>query len=62
MKRAKRKVTYHGRSGRPVLHKAKSGHRFIMVRKPGGGVKRLYEGTKYAVNKARTAFKRLRLG
>jgi hypothetical protein len=44
-----------------VVHKAKSGRKFIMVRKKGGGVKRLYEGTKYAVDRARKVFKRLRL-
>ena len=46
MKRAKT-ITYHGRKGRPVIHTNEKGRKFIMVRKIGGGVKRLYEGSKY---------------
>ena len=42
MKRSKLKLTYHGRSGRPVLHKTEANKTYIMVRKRGGGVKRLY--------------------
>jgi hypothetical protein len=40
--RSKEKLTYHGRSGYPVIHETTKGKRFIMVRKRGGGVKRLY--------------------
>ena len=47
-KRTKNVITYHGRSGRPVIHANKAGKRYIMVRKVGGGVKRLYEGSKYS--------------
>ena len=42
MKRSKIRMTYHGRSGKPVLHQSDSGKSYIMVRKRGGGVKRLY--------------------
>jgi len=42
VKRSRRKMTYHGRSGYPVIHTTKTGREFIMVRKSGGGVKRLY--------------------
>ena len=41
-KRSKKKMTYHGRTGRPVIHKTKTKKRYIMVRKKGGGTKRLY--------------------
>ena len=50
MKRTKKAITYHGRTGRPEIHTAKSGRRYIMVRAKGGGVKRLYEGSKYTEN------------
>ena len=42
--RSKTKMTYHGRSGYPKIHTAKtSGHKYIMVRHPSGkGTKRLY--------------------
>jgi len=49
--RARRVITYHGRSGRPQVHEAENGRRYIMVRHPSGkGVKRLYEGSKYQEN------------
>ena len=48
--RTKKKITYHGRSGRPKIHKSKSGKKYIMVRAKGGGVKRLYQGAKYRTN------------
>ena len=57
MKRAKT-ITYHGRKGKPVIHTNEKGRKYIMVRKTGGGVKRLYEGSKYKENKT---FKRLKL-
>jgi len=45
-RQSKRTMTYHGRSGKPVLHKATEGRRkddtYIMVRKPSGGTERLY--------------------
>ena len=50
MVRTKEAITYHGRTGRPEIHTTKSGRRYIMVRAKGGGVKRLYEGSKYAEN------------
>ena len=43
-------MIYHGRKGTPLVHKAKSGKRYIMVRKKGGGTKRLYDGSKYKTN------------
>ncbi len=41
-KRSEKKMTYHGRSGHPIMHETKTGRKYIMVRKKGGGVKRLY--------------------
>lgn len=61
MKRSKTKITYHGRSGNPVVHETKSGRKFIMVRKKGGGVKRLYEGSKYRVGHKGYKTKKLKL-
>jgi len=58
MKRTKKAITYHGRTGRPEIHTAKSGRRYIMVRAKGGGVKRLYEGSRYREN---GVIKKLRL-
>ena len=46
MRRAKA-IKYHGRAGRPVVHTSKSDRKYIMVRRSGGGVKRLYEGSQY---------------
>jgi hypothetical protein len=40
-------IAYHGRGGRLIIHNSKSGKRYIMTRKKGGGSKRLYEGSKY---------------
>lgn len=40
--RSKRKMTYHGRTGKPMIHLNKKGREYIMVRKRGGGTKRLY--------------------
>lgn len=47
MKRSSKVITYHGRSGNPVVHTAKNGRKYIMTRAKGGGVKRLYEGSRY---------------
>jgi len=40
--RSKKKMTYHGRTGYPLIHATRGGRLFIMVRKRGGGTKRLY--------------------
>jgi len=53
MKRSKKTIDYHGRKGKPVVHTTKAGfkgngsRKYIMVRKKNGGVKRLYQGSKY---------------
>lgn len=39
---AKETYTYHGRTGRPMIHQSESGKGYIMVRAKGGGTKRLY--------------------
>jgi len=49
-RKSKKNITYHGRSGRPIIHQAKSGRLYIMVRAKGGGTKRLYCGSKYNEN------------
>ncbi len=49
-RRSRKRVTYHGRSGFPVLHITKGGRLYIMVRKRGGGVRRLYDGSRYSPN------------
>ena len=59
MARTSRIIRYHGRIGYPVVHAAKNGRRFIMVRAKGCGVKRLYEGSLYTDNGKTMA---LRLG
>lgn len=58
MKRTKKVIRYHGRSGRPVVHKSKSGKKYIVVRATGGGTKRLYQGSQYTSNGKK---KRLRI-
>ena len=50
MERSRKKITYHDRTGFPVIHTTKSGRKYIMVRAKGGGVKRLYSGSKYREN------------
>ncbi len=63
MRRTKKTITYHGRTGRPVVHATPRGRKFIMVRAKGGGVKRLYEGARYRIGEQRTKLKKiLRLG
>jgi len=42
MHRSKKKLRYHGREGYPMIHETKQGKEYIMVRKRGGGTKRLY--------------------
>ncbi len=50
MERSRKKITYHGRTGFPIIHTTKGGRKYIMVRAKGGGVQRLYEGSKYQEN------------
>jgi len=50
MPRTRKTIIYHGRSGRAVIHAAKNGRKYIMVRAKGGGVKRLYSGSKYTTD------------
>ena len=52
-------ITYHGRTGRPLVHYAPKGRAYIMVRKEGGGTKRLYEGSEYWETKG--VYNKLRL-
>lgn len=59
--RAKTSITYHGRSGKPRLHWNMKGRAFIMVRKRGGGTKRLYldsKGAKKGITKGYEKLKR----
>ena len=47
-RRSKRIMKRHGRSGHPIIHRAKSGRTYVLVRaKKGKGVKRLYNYQKY---------------
>lgn len=46
--RTKNTIRYHNRRGKPKIHANKAGRRYVLVRKVGGGVKRLYEGSKYS--------------
>lgn len=62
-RRCRHQINYHGRSGRPVVHMADSGRKYIMVRAPGGeGTKRLYEGSLYVEKKKEGTKKRLFVG
>ena len=46
--KSKRKMKYHDREGYPTIHKdKKTGKTYVMVRKKGGGTKRLYGYEKY---------------
>jgi hypothetical protein len=40
--RSKKTLTYHGRSGHPLIHTCIKGKKYIMVRKKGGGTKRVF--------------------
>ena len=40
--RSIKEMCYHDRCGHFVLHITKTGKRYVMVRKSGGGTKRLY--------------------
>ena len=57
--RAKTSITYHGRSGKPKLHWTGKGRAFIMVRKKGGGNKRLYLDSKLARKSITKGYKEL---
>lgn len=49
--RSKKTITYHSRSGRPVVYITRGGRKYVMVRDPSGrGVKRLYSGSQYREN------------
>ena len=48
--RTKTQIKYHGRKGYPIVHTSTTHKKYIMVRKTGGGVKRLYSGSKYREN------------
>lgn len=61
MRKARRNIRYHGREGRPMIHEDGQGRQYIMVRKKGGGTKRLYEGSLYSEEKGDKSRKRLRL-
>jgi hypothetical protein len=47
-RRSKLALTYHSRTGKPLIHMTDTNKRYIMVRAKGGGTKRLYEGSQYA--------------
>ena len=55
----KKVYVYHGRKGTPKIHTSKTKRKYIMVRKVGGGVKRLYEGSLYSENSGK--IKKLKL-
>ena len=57
MIRSRKKISYHGRSGYPVIHKTEKGKKYMRVRAQNG-TKRLYEGSKY---KTDGKIKRLKL-
>ena len=40
--RSIKKMCYHDRCGHFILHQTPDGKRYVMVRKTGGGTKRLY--------------------
>jgi len=61
MKRSKKVISYHGRRGKPYIHTTQSGKRFIMVRKKGSGLKRLYEGSLYYTDRKKSKKRRLKL-
>jgi len=46
-KRLAKIIRYHGRSGRPIVHRTRTGKGYIMVRRKGGGTRRLYAGSHY---------------
>jgi hypothetical protein len=40
-------MSYHGRIGHPTIHQDEQGRTYVIVRKEGGGTKRLYDYEKY---------------
>ena len=60
-KYSRKEITYHGRSGHPLIHESETGKNYIMVRRRGGGTKRLYEGAKYRVGRTEGEIRILRL-
>ena len=65
MVKARKSITYHGRRGKPIVHTAASGKKYITVRAKGGGIKRLYSGSLYyeepTKQKGKKTWKRLKL-
>lgn len=58
--KATKNIVYHGRKGKPTIHLTKDLLKpYIMVRKKGGGVKRLYLGTAKATKNITSGFKSL---
>lgn len=58
--KATRNIVYHGRKGKPKIHLTKELLKpYIMVRKKGGGVKRLYLGSAKASKDITSGFKSL---
>ena len=58
--KVKRKITYHGRKGKPTIRLTKNTlEPYIMVRKVGGGVKRLYIRTANARKEITKGFRGL---
>lgn len=58
-KRSRTKITYHGRTGKPIIHLTKKDRAYIMVRAKGGGVKRLYLDTQRALTEITKGFEQL---
>lgn len=50
LRRTKNAITYHGRTGHPFIHTSNTGKKFVMVRKKGGGTRRMYKGSIYKEN------------
>lgn len=57
--RAETSMEYHGRGGKPKLHWSEKGRAYIMVRKSGGGTKRLYLDTKAARRQITKGYEKL---
>lgn len=48
--KSKRKISWHDREGYPIIHKDKKTKKtYVMVRKKGGGTRRLYDYQKYYI-------------
>lgn len=60
--RSKEYITYHGRSFRPIVHYSERAKKeYIMVRKKGGGLKRLYVRSWYFVDQEKKVKTRLKI-